>query len=918
MYFIPPRPSFPHRPGLLLPLACPNAKLIAIYYNDLGASSTQGAKPVNYEMAGRLRGYEISRPKPIEESRPQRAPQVNPYRALSSSIDGPAIPPTSGSTRPLSDIREITEPSLIDVAARYSRGKNRRRRSASRDGSSHRDLLFRHERSPRRHWSPKRHDQGIILEQGYQQHQIVAGNTVERSSSSYSSPADGSTPFSVPQTSIPRRSSSFGHTRHPSKGHARKHSIRAAPTPGLTLTDTLTIPNHGRSQSPVKQAGLRQDPISSDAARRVPSRTLLRNPHPYDILEYPSYKHPRLKLELQATAPVFVGGGSVEGTVKVTVDNNERLKQRRTLGIAAISVDLVGYEEATGGGRRAIFLSLVTELLDAKHPPPANTVQPVNPLVPADRFWTLLPSISTLPFMVSLPLDTGPPPFRSKHACIQFMLSVTALVCDAGKLYRVRTSQSVDVLPAYDPEKALTSLPSPLTASDELLLSRSGGMECVKVTAGLHRQVWVSSSTIFVDVHISNRSHKPVKRLDLSLERDILCYKHAAASTREKSAGQARIFESNHQSLIAMSSIRVGQSGWNGVAPNTSDTRTCDLELPRGHATVRCGKYFEVRYFLNITASLSNTKLVSVQLPIILIHMNSLDVVPNSVAQVAAAIEEKRAHHHSRRRSESKTRAHHPTRQRSVSSPACAKDLRRKPSYKPGQAFAAPRQQSLDRERAKYADLRELEHSLDSSPRKHQTRLQALTLRKMGSNMSFGNLSAGGAKSSGNESAFRAMAFRTPEHSDAGARANPNSGAESVDSIRERMRRMASLSSSTQSKSGVAAGWRANDIGSGGGAWQENVRPPVRPEPPPVLGLLSATRPSLESMGGGSAAAAAAAGRPATSHGFRDRLDRSRFEFKPVRRKPSVGASIRGKGANLWEQVRLRGRGKERDREGWI
>ncbi|RMY75241.1 hypothetical protein D0863_02706 [Hortaea werneckii] len=881
--------------------------------------------PVNYEMAGRLRGYEISRPKPIEEARPQRAPQTNPYRALSSSIDGPAIPPTTGSTRPLSDIREITEPSLIDVAARYSRGNNRRRRSASRDASSHRDLLLRHERSPRRHWSPKRHEQGTVLGQGYHHPHVVAGNTVERSSSSYSSPAGGSTPFSVPQTSIPRRSSSFGHTRHPSKGHARKHSIRAAPTPGLTLTDTLTIPNHGRSQSPVKQAGLRQDPISSDAARRVPSRTLLRHPHPYDILEYPSYKHPRLKLELQATAPVFVGGGSVEGTVKVTVDNNERLKQRRTLGIGAISVDLVGYEEATGGGRRAIFLSLVTELLDAKHPPPANMAHPVNPLVPGDRFWTLMPSTSTLPFMVSLPLDTGPPPFRSKHACIQFTLSVTALVCDAGKLYRVRTSQSVDVLPTYDPEKALTSLPSPLTASDELLLPRAGGMECIKVTAGLHRQVWVSSSTIFVDVHISNRSHKPVKRLDLSLERDILCYKHAAASTRENSAGQARIFESNHQSLIAMSSIRVGQSGWNGVAPNTSDTRTCDLELPRGHATVRCGKYFEVRFFLNITASLSNTKLVSVQLPIILVHMNSLDVVPNSVAQVAAAIEERRAHHHSRRKSESKTRAHQPTRQHSVSSPARAKDLRRKPSYKPGQAFAAPRQQSLDRERAKYADLRELEHSLDSSPRKHQTRLQALTLRKMGSNMSFGSLGGvGGAKSSsggGNESAsFRAMAFRTPEPSDGGGlRAGPDSGAESVDSIRERMRRMASLGSSSQSTSAVATRWRANEVGSGGGgggggAWQENVRPPARPEPPPVLGLLSATRPSLESLGGGGGSAA----RPATSHDFRDRLDRSRFEFKPVRRKPSVGASIRGKGVNLWEQVRLRGRGKERDREGWI
>jgi hypothetical protein len=70
------------------------------------------------------------------------------------------------------------------------------------------------------------------------------------------------------------------------------------------------------------------------------------------------------------------------------------------------------------------------------------------------------------------------------------------------------------------------SLPSPLTASDEYTKPKESGAEIVRVSAGLHRQVWVSGTTMFVDVHIANSSKRSIKRLDLQLERDLLCYKH--------------------------------------------------------------------------------------------------------------------------------------------------------------------------------------------------------------------------------------------------------------------------------------------------------------------------------------------------------------------------------------------------------
>ncbi len=623
-----------------------------------------------------------------------------------------------------------------------------------------------------------------------------------------------------------------------------------------------------------------------------------------DILEFPTSRHPRVKLELHVSAPLFVGGGSIEGQVKVTVDENEKLKSRRSLSLGAVSVDVVGFEDLPGG-RKASFLAVGTELVDEVHPPPAMMVEPANPIAPKEeKSWTLLPSTSSLPFMVSLPLDTGPPPFQSKNANIRFVLCATALIKDAGKHYRVRTSQDVQVIATYDPEKALTSLPSPLTATDELTLRHFGRCESVVLTAGLHRQVWVSGSSIFVDVHLANRCHKAIKKLELTLERDILCYKHAPASTREKSVSQARIFESNEQAVIARITTKTGLRGWSGVEPLDSETRTWELELPRGHATVRCGKHFEVRFFLNVTAALANSKVVSVQLPITLIHINSLDVLPNSVAQVAAAIEEKRPQsQHHRTKSKPWVKGH--ARQRSASSPAELVDLRRRPSYSQGRAFAAPRQQSIDRQRAVKADIDELKHTLDSSPRKFEPQLRGAAIKKMDSKISFRNLSLSGKKVR-EHNPFSDMGFRTP-HSSSDDR-NPERSAPKTRAHTplDPLKRMQSFNSIRSKKSLTLTKRDQTNVSKPKYNFTVVQHHNIQPH---ALGLSTSNeqQPAVEP------ALQEPMPRPATGLSFRERMDRSRFVIKGVRRKGSE-RSVREKGLGLWDQVRSKGK----EKEGWI
>lgn len=824
-------------------------------------------------MENRQKPYTIWKPRML-----QTTPETQKLLAPPSTNIGP---------RPLSDIRELSEPSVIDSVVKRAGNQSQSHLSAPKaNGSGHEGSLKKA--------VPMQRGQRLA-KQGHNRSQ-----SADNGSSSYSSTPEQSSFYSIPHSSVPRRSSSQTHARRPTKNHTRNQSIRATPPPGHPKFEGITIPNRGHSRSPVKETGLRLDAVKSDAGRRIPSRTCVRTPHPTDILEFPSYRHPRLKLELQVSAPLFVGGGSIEGHVKITVDENERIRSRRSFGIGAISVDLLGFEEMSSG-RRASFLAVGTELMDTSHPPPANMVEPPNPLTPDEQFWTLAPSTSALPFMISLPLDTGPPPFQSRNANIRFLLCVTALIGDTGKHYRVRTSQDICVLATYDPEKALTSLSSPLTAIDEISIPRFGRCDTLKVTAGLHRQVWVSGSSIFVDVHIANRTHKPVKRLELTLERDILCYKHAPAGTREKSASQARIFESNEQSIITRSSLKPGQQRWNGVQQHTSETRTCELELPRGHATVRCGKYFEVRFFLNVTASLSNAKLVSVQLPIILIHINSLDVLPNSVAQVAAAIEEKRAQSQNHRM-QSKPQGGMHSRQRSVSSPAAMAELRRRPSYSQGRAFAAPRQQSTDRQRAVKADIDDLRQTLDSSPRKFEPRLQGAAIKKMGSNVSIGTLSVGGKKNLGDNTVGN-IGYRTPPTNRAG-RYFDHIGDGKVEGPANRLRRMQSLDScQSKNSTGVPRSRKEPD---------QNVKPRYnfsvvknRIEPH-TLGLTSANKDN--SFGG----AGDPIPRPSTGFSFREKMDRRRFEFKAVRQKGS--GSLKERSMNWWEQVKH----KDKEKEGWI
>ncbi|EXJ89039.1 hypothetical protein A1O3_02103 [Capronia epimyces CBS 606.96] len=460
------------------------------------------------------------------------------------------------------------------------------------------------------------------------------------------------------------------------------------------------VPDRGRAESPVRRA-ISRAAQSSEMVRPSATRTFIRTSPPHEVLDNGSSRHPRVDLSVRLPAPLFVGGGTVEGQIVIQVDGGgPRKSKMKPIYISKASVDVIGVEEISDG-RRRVFLSLATELLDRNNPPPPSLVTSQRPLPAPDLWWELKPAASALPFCVNLPLKLGPPPYASRQASIRYLLCPSVVLRVGDKRSVVRQTWDVQMLTVHDPEKALASLASPLLAADTLYLTREPEIQMVKLTAGLHRQTWVNGAMIFIDVHIVNNTAKSIKKIDVQLEKTTLWYTHAPAGTMGKTANHLRLPRRTDTEIVSGSTLKKGIS-WTGVIPHSSEVRTTELEAPRGHVTISTGRYFEVRYFVNVVVTVKMFKTVAVQLPVTLIPMNSLDILPNSLAQVAASIEAKRAK----------------TVPVLAGAPGHA-------AYYQGQAFTAPVRRSLEQQHREKGtmppnDVYTLQQDIDRSPRRRR------------------------------------------------------------------------------------------------------------------------------------------------------------------------------------------------------
>ena len=134
------------------------------------------------------------------------------------------------------------------------------------------------------------------------------------------------------------------------------------------------------------------------------------------------------------------------------------------------------------------------------------------------------------------------------------------------------------------------NLPSPLTTSEQSDFPKLGRHKVVKLTAGVHRQTWVSGVPMFVDVHISNHGPRLVRKITLQLEKVTVFYAHAAAGTKAEMAEHLRLPDRTEREILIKINVRTAHHGWEGIPPDSQDARTLSLNIPQGLVTVDTGR----------------------------------------------------------------------------------------------------------------------------------------------------------------------------------------------------------------------------------------------------------------------------------------------------------------------------------------
>ena len=249
----------------------------------------------------------------------------------------------------------------------------------------------------------------------------------------------------LPPSAVPDRSSSKSRFRvRNSRQYRDLPNMPPPPSQGPGQTTSV----RGRGTSPIRHVIERSNPVSSNV-QQLPPRTFVRSVRPTDILDVPDLSHSRVSLKMHIPAPLFVGGGSVEGQVCVVINDGKTRNRQRSnpaLSIGRISIDVLGVE--TSHGKNFIFRSLATELLDKTHPPPATMAAASRAV--SDAFWEVMPSVSILPFRLELPVHVGPPPYSSKIASIKYILCSTVSIRISGEQQYVRKSQEIHIITVHD------------------------------------------------------------------------------------------------------------------------------------------------------------------------------------------------------------------------------------------------------------------------------------------------------------------------------------------------------------------------------------------------------------------------------------------------------------------------------------
>lgn len=123
--------------------------------------------------------------------------------------------------------------------------------------------------------------------------------------------------------------------------------------------------------------------------------------------------------------------------------------------------------------------------------------------------------------------------------------------------------------------------------------------------------------------------------------RNLITYKAAAASAAHQ-AVSGRVPDKIVTQVVASDvlerkSDKSDDKGWKGVDARSRSTVLRRIDIPATELSIAAGRYFETRYVLKIAAQTGGGK-ASIELPVTIVNMSSIDVMPNELGTVTRMV----------------------------------------------------------------------------------------------------------------------------------------------------------------------------------------------------------------------------------------------------------------------------------------
>ncbi|KAJ7110051.1 hypothetical protein C8R44DRAFT_743363 [Mycena epipterygia] len=449
-----------------------------------------------------------------------------------------------------------------------------------------------------------------------------------------------------------------------SSAKLRRASSEFQPLAGPSVASDTTIPETIIpterppliSEASLNRHGTLLSPAATTLRRAAELRSLLGNANSRlrgAVISQPTGREPtsfeqakpraRVEIDIALHSNVCVEGGTITGTIKLRI--RPRLTKESAISISDAKLRFIGFESIEGDHHEFFQYSTALSAVAASLPRIYNS-QPDE-----EGFFTPREGVHTLEFEMHLPINGCSRPkgplYGQSGAAVRYIALVYVFLSSDSKVKDEFDKRSIahfyrdcKIWPRLNPSVVLAPAEQYIRASTCKRLFMGGNGE-VKLTAALHRSIFIAGTQVSVNVSVQNDTKKLIKSLTLSLYRSTVVFKRKLrpGSTTVDAADPDACQTTTTRKSVATSILEMAQGfprghastvgWWAGIPSGERSNFSHLLLIPPDALTHTRERLIEVEYAIRVSLNTGSlTADVFVTLPIQVVNLLSLDPPP--------------------------------------------------------------------------------------------------------------------------------------------------------------------------------------------------------------------------------------------------------------------------------------------------